>query len=81
MVLKHFTNLDRSLFAAEYNIFTKRFMSSSSCKYWFMKIPKYRTLSENFILVPERKIERVKYILISLEGKTTPTVFLTLICW
>ena len=48
-------------------------------KYWFMRTPKYRILSENFILVPERKIEGVDYTLISLEGKTPPTVFLTLI--
>ena len=78
MVLEHFTNLDRNLFAAEYSILTWRFMSSSSSKYWFMKIPKYLTLSKNLILVPERKIKGVKYIVISLEGKTTPTVFLTL---
>ena len=43
-----------------------------------MRIPKYLTLSENLILVPERKIDVVEYTLISLEGKTTPTVFLTL---
>ena len=78
MVLENFTNLDRSLFAAEYNIITWRFMSSSSSKYWFMRIPKYRTLSQNFILVPERKIEAVEYTLINyLEGKTTQTVFFT----
>ena len=76
MVLEHFISLDRNLFAAEYSIITWRFMSSSSSK--FMRIPKYLTLSENLILVPERKIEGVEYILISLEGKTTPTVFLTL---
>ena len=57
MVLEHFINLDRNLFAAEYNILTWRFMSSSSSKYWFMRIPKYLTLSENLILVPERKIK------------------------
>ena len=78
MVLEHFINLDRNLFAAEYSILTWRFISSSSSKYWFMRIPKYLTLSENLILVPERKIEGVEYTLISLEGKTTPTVFLTL---
>ena len=44
MVLEHFTNLDRSLFDAEYNILTWRFMSlSSSDKYWLMRISKYRT--------------------------------------
>ena len=43
-----------------------------------MRIPKFRTLSENFILVPERKIEEVENSLITLEGKATPTVFLTL---
>ena len=80
MVREHFINLDRNLFAAEYNILTWRFMWSPSSKYWFMRIPKYLTLSENLILVglPERKIEGVEYTLISLEGKTTPTVFLTL---
>ena len=78
MVLKHFINFDRNLFATEHSILTWRFMSSSSNKYWFMRIPKYLTLSENLILVPERKIEGVEYILISFEGKTTPTVFLTL---
>ena len=56
MVLEHFINLNRNLFAAEYSILTWRFMSSSSSKYWFMRIPKYLTLSENLILVPERKI-------------------------
>ena len=78
MVLEHFINLDRNLFAAEYSFLTWRFMSSSSSKYWFMRIPKYLTLSGNLILVPERTIEGVEYTLISLEGDTTPTVFLTL---
>ena len=36
-------------------------------KYWFMRIPKYRTLSENFILVTKIKIEGVEYALIFLE--------------
>ena len=61
MVLEHFTDLDRNLFAAEYSILTWCFMSSSSSKYWFMRTPKYLTLSENLILVPERKIEGVEY--------------------
>ena len=78
MVLEHFINLNRNLFAAEYSILTWRFMSSLSSKYWFMRIPKYLTSSENVILVPERKIEGVENTLISLQGKTTPTVFLTL---
>ena len=78
MVLEYFINLDRNLFAADYSILTWRFMSSSSSKHWFMRIPKYLTLSENFILVPERKIEGVECTLISLERKTTPTVLLKL---
>ena len=44
MVLEHFINLDRNLFAAEYSILTWRFISSSSSKYWFARIPKYLTL-------------------------------------
>ena len=44
-------------------------MSSSSSKYWFMRIPKYHSLSENLILVLERKIEGGEYTLILLKEK------------